>query len=79
MTKEQIYRLFRENMRLYREELGISQSELARRMRTTPGYICDFERGRRRPNIGTLALIAQGLGVAPASLISTVRSRVRAI
>jgi transcriptional regulator with XRE-family HTH domain len=70
MTGPDLVGLFRENMRAIREELGISQSELARRMGKTPGYVCDMERGRRAPNLSTLAKIANGLGVVPAVLIS---------
>ena len=70
MTGPDLVGLFRENMRAIREELGISQSELARRMGKTPGYVCDMERGRRAPNLSTLAEIANGLGVVPAVLIS---------
>jgi transcriptional regulator with XRE-family HTH domain len=71
MTEEQLLDLFRDNMRAIREELGISQSELARRVGKCPGYICDVERGRRSVNLGTLASIADGLGVNPSQLIST--------
>ncbi|MCE5267232.1 MAG: helix-turn-helix domain-containing protein [Planctomycetaceae bacterium] len=71
MTEEELLSLFRRNMRLLREELGISQSELARRIGRKPGYICDMERGRRAPNLATLALIAEGLGLNPSVLIST--------
>jgi len=75
MTQEELVSLFRENMQLLREELGISQSELARRIGRTPGYVCDMERGRRAPNLKTLALIAEGLGVNPSVLISTALHR----
>ena len=70
MTGPDLVGLFRENMRAIRDELGISQSELARRMGKTPGYVCDMERGRRAPNLSTLAEIANGLGVVPVVLIS---------
>ena len=72
MRKEQIEALFRRNLKEFREELGLSQSELARRVGCTPGYICDLERGRRSPRIGTLAPLAEVLGVSPSSLVSAV-------
>ena len=75
MTEEQLLALFRQNMRALREDLGISQSELARRIGKTPGYICDMERGRRALNLSTLALIAEGLGLNPSVLISTAIQR----
>ena len=71
MTDEQLAVLFRENLKALREELGITQSELARRIGKMPGYICDIERGRRVPNLGTLASVADGLGVTPSILLST--------
>jgi len=75
MTEEQLLSLFRDNMRHLRIELGISQSELARRIGKTPGYVCDMERGRRAPNLSTLAIIADGLGINPSMLISTALRR----
>jgi len=71
MTEDQLLALFRRNMKALREELGISQSELARRIGKCPGYICDMERGRRAPNLATLAQISEGLGLNPSVLIST--------
>ena len=70
MKPAQLVDLFRTNMAAIREELGISQSELARRIGKTPGYVCDIERGRRAPNLTTLATIADGLGVTPAVLVA---------
>ena len=73
MEKEDIETLFRSNLKALREEAQISQSELARRAGFTPGFICDFERGRRSPRLGTIAALAEALGVSPATLLSTVR------
>lgn len=76
MIPEELIALFIANLRSIREEAGFSQSELARRTGMTPSYICDLERGRRKPNLGTLAPLAAALGVAPSTLISTIRSPV---
>lgn len=75
MTGDEAYDLFRRNLRDIRTELGISQSELARRMDVYPSYICDLENSRR-PGITleTIAKIAEHLGIAPASLLTTVRT-----
>lgn len=73
MTEKQLLDLFRENLRQLREERGLSQSALARLLGTTPGYICDMERGRRGVNLATLAKLASALDVTPPTLISTVR------
>lgn len=75
MQPAELVALFRSNMAAVREELGLSQSDLARRIGKTPGYICDIERGRRAINLTTLASIADGLGVTPAVLVSTALKR----
>jgi transcriptional regulator with XRE-family HTH domain len=49
-------------MRAIREELGITQSELARLVGKTPGYVCDTERGRRTPNLTTVCKFAKAMG-----------------
>jgi len=63
--------VFRENIRIIREDLDISQSELARRVNRSPGYVCDIEHGRRKPNLTTLAILAEALGVNPSLLLSS--------
>lgn len=62
--------MFRRNVRVLREDIGISQSELARRVERSPGYVCDIEHGRRRPNLTTVAVLAEALGVNPFLLLS---------
>jgi len=69
--------LFRSNVRAVRQQLGISQAELGRRVGKTPGYISDLERGRRAPNLTTLGEIAEGLGVLPSMLVSAKVPQVR--
>ena len=63
MTPRKKAEQFIGQMRAIREGLGITQVELARRIRKTSGYICDTERGRRMPNLTTVFEIAEGLGV----------------
>lgn len=71
MNPEEIADQFRQNLKRIRTTLGVSQTELGRRLSTTPGFICDFEKGRRVPSIVTLAKLADALGVSPATLISS--------
>lgn len=54
---------FGEVIRARREELGVSQRELARRVRSTQGHILDLEKGRNFPNVITAKLIADALGL----------------
>ena len=69
--QETLLRVFQENVRIMRDDLGISQSELARRIGRSPGYVCDIEHGRRKPNLTTVALFAEALGVNASLLLST--------
>ncbi len=72
MTGHELTAIFRRNLTVYRREAGLSQVELARAMNTSPGFICDFERGRRSPTLSTIARFATALEIAPASLLSAV-------
>jgi transcriptional regulator with XRE-family HTH domain len=76
MNKDELYEVFRQNLRSLRIEAGMSQSELARRMDVKPSYICDLENSRRPGvTIATVAEIADVLGVAPSTLLSVVRTQ----
>jgi transcriptional regulator with XRE-family HTH domain len=48
---------------------GVSEAELARRAKTSRGYIHDILSGRRQPREGTLKAIADGLDVLPRALL----------
>jgi len=49
-------------LRQARLELGLSGTELARRIGKSQPYISDLERGQRTPSLSTLAALAQALG-----------------
>lgn len=49
-------------LRRAREELGITQTELARRLDVKPPYIAAIEAGRRNLTLGQLAKLADALG-----------------
>jgi transcriptional regulator with XRE-family HTH domain len=46
-----------------RAAAGLSQGDLARKLRTTPQWVSQLERGTRSPTVHTLVKIANGLGV----------------
>lgn len=77
--KDELYAVFRANVRALREERGWSQSELARRMGVRPSFVCDLENGRSRKNkplgvsLATVADVAKQLGVPPATLLTASR------
>ncbi len=62
--REWANRTFRQNLRATREQLGLTQVELANRAGMKPGYICVLESGCRSPEIGTVAILAAAMGVS---------------
>ena len=52
------------NIKERREQLGISQKELADKIGISQSFLCDIEQGRSKPSIDTAIKIAQALNVA---------------
>ena len=52
------------NIKEKREQLGLSQKELAERAKISQSFLCDIEQGRCKPSIETAIKIAQVLNVA---------------
>ncbi len=52
------------NIKEKREQLGISQKELAERAKISQSFLCDIEQGRCKPSIDTAIKLAQVLDVA---------------
>lgn len=79
MQPHQLNRMFRENFRHRRLELGLSQQAVAERINALRGesqpkvhapYISDLESGRKIPVLGTLAELAEALETTPSRLIA---------
>lgn len=51
------------NVRERREQLGISQKELAERAKISQSFLCDIEQGRCKPSIDTALRLAQALDI----------------
>ena len=51
------------NIREKREELGMSQKELAEKTGITQSFLCDIEQGRSKPSIDVAIKLADALGV----------------
>ncbi len=51
------------NLKLIREELGISQKELAEKLNVSPTNIYNYEKGRTQPSIEWIIKIADALNV----------------
>ena len=54
-----------------RVERGLSQGTLAERVRTTPQWISQLERGTRSPTVHTLCKLANALDLTLADLFAT--------
>ena len=52
------------NIKERREQLGISQKELAERAKISQSFLCDIEQGRCKPSIDTAVKLAQVLDVS---------------
>lgn len=51
------------NIREKREELGLSQKELAEKIGITQSFMCDIEQGRSKPSIDVAIKLAKVLKV----------------
>lgn len=51
------------NIREKREELGMSQKELAEKSGITQSFLCDIEQGRSKPSIDVAIKLAKVLKV----------------
>lgn len=58
-----------DTMKEHRERLGLSQSDLARRICTDPSHVAHWESGRREPSLSNAAIIATALGVSIDALV----------
>ena len=51
------------NIKERREQLGISQKELAEKVGMSQSFLCDIEQGRSKPSIDTALKIAEALNI----------------
>lgn len=51
------------NIKEKREQLGISQKELAEKADISQSFLCDIEQGRSKPSIDTALKIAEALNI----------------
>ena len=51
------------NIKERREQLGISQKELAEKVGISKSFLCDIEQGRSKPSIDTALKIAEALNI----------------
>lgn len=58
-----------EKIKMYRERLGLTQSELARRAKVNRAYLNQIENERLEPGLSVLSRIAKVLGVSVKELL----------
>jgi transcriptional regulator with XRE-family HTH domain len=63
-----------ERIKERREELGLTQLQLARALGVTPQHISVIEKNKRAPSLDSLAKLAQELGVTTDYLITSKES-----
>ncbi len=55
--------IFRQNLKYYRTEQGLTQEELSEISEISSDYLSEIERGKRTPSFKRLELIAQALKI----------------
>lgn len=58
-----------ENVRRIREEKGMTQVELCRKLEVDRAYMSNIENGKKNPTLATIEKIAKALGVSLDELI----------
>ena len=59
------------NIKEKREQLGISQKELAEKADISQSFLCDIEKGRSKPSIDTAVRLADALGISDIKFFET--------
>lgn len=59
------------NIKERREELGLTQKELAEKAGITQSFLCDIEQGRSKPSIDTAVKIADALNISDIKFFET--------
>ena len=75
MQAQQLVRVFSENVRRIRLDLGLTQTELAVKMGVQQGHVSAVENGRLRPTLTTVALFSEALKVEPSRLFVRTRAK----
>jgi transcriptional regulator with XRE-family HTH domain len=67
---EQLVAIVGSNVKRRREELKLTQQDLAARLGVNQSYISGLENGKRSPLLATLAEISEALQVEPCQLVA---------
>ena len=63
MINSELHGVFCRQMKAWREDAGITQCELARRLKVKPSVVSQLESGRNAPTVDTVSAVAKALGV----------------
>lgn len=58
-----------ENIRIIRNEKGMSQGDICRALNLDRAHVCNIENGKQNPTLDTIAKVAQALGVEVSELM----------
>jgi hypothetical protein len=70
MQGDDLEKVFRQNLKHRRQELGMTQVELAKASGVPQPNISAFERGETSPGIAIIARLAEALRCPPSALLS---------
>ena len=63
-------------LRDMREKVGVSQHDLAQRLKKPQSFVSNYEQGQRRIDLLEFLRIANALGIEPVKAFAEIRSRV---
>jgi len=69
MTND-VFAVFRQNVKKYREDRGWSQLRLAVDCELSEDCISDIERGKYTPNLEIIVKLAEAFGIKPCKLLT---------
>lgn len=70
MQPEELQKVLGQNVRRRRQELRMTQGELAHKLKMTQGYLSEIENAKRASTLTTVADIAEALEVTPSYLLA---------
>jgi transcriptional regulator with XRE-family HTH domain len=69
------YRAFRLALRSARREAGLTQAQLAKRLRRPQSFVSKYEQGERRLDVVEFVDVAAALGMDPAAFLRNIPFR----
>ena len=75
MVEKQKKEAFGIVLRIYRQEKGLTQEQLAERVDVVRSFICSLENGDRQPSLQMILKLAAALGVRASELVGAMEDR----